>query len=639
MVLMFGSFALAALALLLLSASQSALVRQAVSHPISLIPILIGLWSLLVAPFQPIPWLTVFGITETGEGALLYIGLGVITAATWIGFHHGYAQRWIAVSATIAALILTGLTIGRSWGVPPYLVPYFYPDYIAFLGIFLFALWAGQGSFRNQKLSFLIGALLGLSLIFVSENRAAKYLMILIIPSVLVAWQARPWFPQITLFSALRKNWRLIISIAVIFVPVALTLSLVYLSGPEGFLGTGALSSRYYLLEVLLNLVDHRPETLLIGQGWGSFGDHQAAYLPTDSVRLLDEGTEGLQWEGIWRHHFHSHNQLAEAVIGGGLIAAGLVLAYYVAIFRSARQNLPRIAAIFALMFCAVNAAWFQMPVLWVFQPLAIAALMPRLEIYGLENDKTTPNPDKSRFHRITAKITPTALVLIMLAQAGVAISIRDTALNIGPLNYPELTEPGQCEDVYYDYHRGGWHLTKILRQYSAFLKEHVRENPDTTLDDKTARRLQYFYCLIDRYESEGRASIRLQLVGLISYSDIAFELLDRFEDPDKVRPLLDQWQSRLLSFLERAPTRIDQAAPYLLWAFNHGDDQAMAAVLSHIREQDPFNPVYLWFDGLRKLKRDDTTQRGLEQLRRALDKGILRTLPIDEETQQSLRR
>ena len=69
MVLMFGSFALAALALLLLSASQSALVRQAVSHPISLIPILIGLWSLLVAPFQPIPWLTVFGITETGTGA------------------------------------------------------------------------------------------------------------------------------------------------------------------------------------------------------------------------------------------------------------------------------------------------------------------------------------------------------------------------------------------------------------------------------------------------------------------------------------------------------------------------------------------------------------------------------------------
>ena len=60
--------------------------------------------------------------------------------------------------------------------------------------------------------------------------------------------------------------------------------------------------------------------------------------------------------------------------------------------------------------------------------------------------------------------------------------------------------------------------------------------------------------------------------------------------------------------------------------------------MIKHILRLNPNDPVGLWFKGLSLLNDPSKTEQGINALKRALDNGIERLMPIEEELLKMLK-
>jgi hypothetical protein len=92
-----------------------------------------------------------------------------------------------------------------------------------------------------------------------------------------------------------------------------------------------------------------------------------------------------------------------------------------------------------------------------------------------------------------------------------------------------------------------------------------------------------------------------------------------------------------VLAVIHQAPLRTDVAAPYLSWLVSGQRFDQVRAVCVRIDRIRPGDPVCLWFDGIAHLSDPATEKQGFQQMRRALEAGVDRVVPIDAKARQSV--
>jgi hypothetical protein len=124
---------------------------------------------------------------------------------------------------------------------------------------------------------------------------------------------------------------------------------------------------------------------------------------------------------------------------------------------------------------------------------------------------------------------------------------------------------------------------------------------------------------------------VPLNILGELSASSVTKDIFDRHPEAMKL------WEEMVTAFLACAPRRADMAIPYLSHLVTQGDTARAQHVVSIILQHNPNDPVGLWFSGTLKLNMPGREHEGLYELKRSVENGINRFIPLQEEVLRKL--
>jgi hypothetical protein len=627
-------------------------------HPIVLLPLSLALWSFLVGLTHDFPSLDWFGSPVLGEGVLWFLELGLFTAAAGIVKRFRLARYFLAGSAIGVVCILTALTIRFLNTGTAQFVPFFYSDYLAFLGVYVIAI--AVTFLRGTNRLILIAAVIaGLAVVYYSDNRAALGIVFVAAPVIALAglFLARYVSLRILRGAAVVAIVMPALVVTTVFSTVDIRSSVQKLESfgvdhplyldPLGFVlpsekgiaeklhsGLMSLASRQHLTTVSVEAIAARPSSLALGQGWGMFSDHFAINLPVGWVKLRDDNEEWTEsekwllerhWDAVNRVDFHGHNSHLEALLSVGIIGALLFLGIIVAPVLWCRRKFVIIAGTFGFASSGLFAQWFQLPGSMPLLALALGGFI---------------TPVQFRWYFPTVKkIAPwiwAGFAALLLISGSVALKFTPYAHKyMPPLTLPLATQKGRfvCSSKFEDQGRGGYHLAYRLRAVSKYVK-----NILVTDDKSKFEHIKYLRGLVCDSESyiDRRARITLLIAALHTRSDFAF-----IDIPNEMKPLFEllmqTWGSRVRELLARAPKRTDLATPYMLYLLKSGAEKKFANLATSLFVLNQDDPIALWFSGIALLSKSNMGDVGIQRMRTALRNGVERLIPIDQDMKRQL--
>lgn len=586
-------------------------------HPLVICFFLIGGLSFLFSFTNAFPKRSWFGAPELGEGALWYIALSLMTMSFLYLKNKVIFKKVLAVYAVISALFVTLLTLkGDKIGLWR---PYFFNDYLAFYGLFLFPILVYFGELNSKKA---IAAAFFVSCvpIIVSGNHSAEPLIILLPIIAMLAYALRHW-----------QSMRLLSIIAVLLTPL-LMVGLVFLLGyyfPPGSklaLLTQSIWSRYELFQTVWQSWQHNGwQLLLLGQGWGSFTDIAATYIPIQEIKLFmlsSSGTDKAYWDALSRADFHSHAQVIEAIVSIGVIGSVLILMYPALLVRYAsKQQLP-IAIAVSMGFVMVSAMWFQFAITVPFMVLGFVSLTPsvcKMHVNFWRQFK------KSRLGFIVAIVSMCFALSFLTYGTIESFLLAKHSTKFATPEKTKLSASRQCGDELGDMTYGGQRLAIVNHEVNYFLAH--TEDP---FQEDWYDRFDWLRCAVDRYLAHS-VGARFYIIDLLGRAEWAFSQQEQKNNP-QVIAMLQGWEKDLETFLHKAPTRSDLAAPYLVWRISQQQEERAYQFARKLYRQNHHDPVALWFVGLYELKDESTARFGLDKMRSALKLGIQNIMPIEQD-------
>jgi len=622
-----GGVSAIGVALLAFSSNRIAVSAQ---HPTILAALALATWTLLTGVFQDYPFISWYGSPQIGEGLFWFFDIATFTAA---GFAlKRYRTTFLAVSLTaigigLALAFVMWAQRNLNYPVP---VPYYFPDYLAFYGVFVFAIALGlQGAKEQntrQTLLWTAGAIvLGGVILLISSNRGAIALALVAAP---IIW--------IFLRFLNRRDEKVAawLSIGVVaIVPLAVTGAVVFFGsnilniqeGERLYPILASTLSRFNLIKVIADEALLNPEILLVGKGWGQFTDTLATNLPLEWVTLLDNFKDNrAYWDAVVRVDFHSHNLVSETFLALGVPGVILALAYLASLpYGTTKRFLPASTTV-AVVTGGTWALWFQMAASLPLMALAWAALSRPVTI------------KKLRFSRKSVVILFGLIGCATLAAGIDSWRFSNKAFFFHPPMEQPLYSNGvrnACPEEIGDRGRGGSHAVFRLRVYVKAFKDAVEEKKNLTPD--SLQRLRGLICAVETY-TDGNPSFRTRSGGLLARADLAF-----IDPPEELAPLRDaflvNWEKRLGEALKIAPKRTDLAASYLLWLLKENRIDKFSELAARLYRQNPKDPIALWFTGIDLIGTDKTLEEGVIRMRKAIDLGIERLMPIDQDLKKQL--
>lgn len=603
-------------------------VRRLLVHPVPLICWGVAIWSTIGAIFQPVPLASLWGSPEVGEGILWYLEFGTLATAGML------VARWKAMRRALAliALLVAG---GISWATwmsqhdgPEIWAPLFFPDYLAFLDIGLIAILASQFFLGDRSRLIWPVLALGAGIALVSTNYATMGLMAVCIPAM--AFGGR-WLLGSDRQARVRGTALGILVPLAVSATVALPF-IQELVNPQSLLGRMANSalSRHHLANVVVDATAANPSLLLTGSGWGSFSDLLAIHLPMDWAILRDDPNHprGEWWDAIHRVDFHSHNYLLDALLGGGLVATVLVLVLTGAVPLWARRRHLGMATFFSVVLGGTAAYWFQLQGTMPYIALGMGMLV---------------GPAKWSIKFPTRQLRWLVPVLLAVSlglgsMATIRFRLSLSAFDFMPTmdrplapSAPDKTCPADLNTV----GLGDQHLMYRLRTVSSAVVGALKrkEEPNSLV----IQALRGLACAAEEHIDRG-AAFRLLVATLLARSDLAFASPDPAVD-GFVREFLVNWDARLTQALAIAPRRTDLAAPYLLWLLKENRGPEFSAWANRLYARNPQDMVGLWFSGIALLDDPTQTLAAVERMRKALDLGIERIIPVEDQLKRELGR
>ncbi|MBF0188640.1 MAG: O-antigen ligase family protein [Magnetococcales bacterium] len=604
-------------------------------HLVVVLPFLVAVWAFVTSLFHQFSGRTLYGYPELGEGGFAYLSVALFSWGVLIVRPRLWQRRLVAFSA-VGAIVANAylLYVFKTERLP--VVPYFYPDYLAHYAVYL-PLIAGGLLFRRrrwQRVALVLSALLASYMMYISDNRGGMVIWFLGGPLLfLIVWRMMKFKQE--------QKARQLSAAGVVLAPVAMTiitiligtelLSLYFKSVDETFL------SRFNLINVGFDAIKGDLDSWLIGKGWGMYPELLTMNVPLEWVDLNNIGSS---WDALNRIDFHSHNYVFDAFLGGGVIAVVLVTAMMVILpLLSLRRHLPMMAAT-GIMFSSLSALWFQMPVSWPVMAIAWSSMVnPRVGVIRW------PKPSGIRVQ--VAVVALCGIVLLSLSWHARSFAIR--AFPFMPAMKAEHNADAvmgrNCPELLEDFNRGDEHL---LRRYNAVtggitgpLKE-ARERG--ILDDQKfikeisfhMDKLRGTLCAAENRILSGTSSVRLMMMTHSVMNDIA-SLQENPVFPELAELYLAKWEGRIRLILEEAPGRWDLWGHYLIWLLKEERVEEYDRIAMEIYETYPGTPVAQWFSGISLLNKPGQGEVGLDRMRRALEMGLERLIPVDLEIKEQV--
>ena len=604
-------------------------IRHRLVHPFLLVPLALAAWSFFGSFFQKLPWVTVYGSPELGEGVLWYLELAVLIATGLVLKKFRRARLFLVAVAGAVTVIVSVATAISFYVVPFRMIPYFFSDYLAFYAVFLAAIIFGMARPRSGLAVAIVCSAVA-AIVIVSNNNAGMAALFGLAPLAWLILSRR----KLGVRGARTLGAVGIAAIVLVGTAVEWKVDFESLAKVEGKIGSLANSvvARHHLLKMVGDAIEQDPAILSVGSGWGTFSDHFAIHLPIDWVRTRDDpearamfGQKGV-WDSVQRVDFHSHNVVSESLIGAGLPGTVLAVFFFAMLpLWSGRRRIPLAGALGAAA-GGISVFWFQLPASLSMMALAWAAL-------------GGPPPSWSR--RLNWRVASTALLIaigaLLLARGVSAYRFAYYAFFYAPSLSAKAEMDGglrQCPFAFEDEGRGGFHLAHRLRAVTSFTVSRLRDGEPVS--DELVAHLRGIICAAEKYIDQNPTSIRLKIAAIAARADLVFA--PPYPRIEKIASAYaTDWKSRLEEVLREAPRRTDLAAPYLLMLLRDGKEREYRKLADALYRRNPSDPVALWFSGIAMLNDDATAVTGARRMKEALDGGLERLVPVDREVKKRI--
>ncbi|MBM3468138.1 MAG: hypothetical protein FJX71_01745 [Alphaproteobacteria bacterium] len=597
------------------------LVENIVKLPLVWGPILLGTFSLALCTFHILPLRDLVGSGQIGEGVLTLFSVGIMAAHFSLLSRLSRARKALFLSAVLVGIIISTLTIIGSQESPFYSwrywkwAPFFFPDFLAFIDIALMAIYLhmrkeikGNGYIKDGIALCAFGIIA-----YYASNKSLGYGLIIaalsMVPLLIFPHSWRRGLIQICFFSI-----TLLITFLVIFYDDISRA----LPPQVSFLGNiSTLTSRTWLSKISLVDLWYNPldlqeiKRILIGSGWGTFGNISAANMfLIDEISLFAGSEYQPSWELVDRDLMHTHNVLTNIFHSLGLMGVGIYLFTQYKLINSFARHSLLLGSGFLIAYQIQILFWFQFTMTIPFTLLAFS-LFARVPSKGY------------KFNWLRSKIlTSIAITLLFFSVLNgfVACGFNKKLIEPEPHASTEqietlITSP----NVYVEGLFGAQRQVRLLRRYALDIQKEFEKSP--------AQLLEFSLKIVKHLES-------LPKGGNYLANNIAINILSELASKTEVLNLFDSqtyelWENLVKDHIALMPYRTDILIPFFTHYQMLGKESKVLDFAHQIRHQNPSDPIALWFIGSCLLRDPSRFDEGMCTLRSALHSKVERFIPI----------
>ena len=562
----------------------------------------IAMWSAAMAPFAQFPWLSIIGAPQTADGAVLWLDIATLIAATRLFTITVHGRRAIVTSLFMLAYGLPLLSLF------PETQPIWFNDYLAFLGLAIAAAIPGFSAPRDAPVTAkhaILGILAALPSFIVAGNQTAA----LIFPALCL--------PAYAVGAILLRHPS---RVRIVRAAYAVGVIGIILSAPILVTKIGAtdavksIQSRDRINSVLLTRLYDDPAIWLTGRGWGHTQRDFGESLSQANANIWDKS-----WDAPQRDVFHSHNAFFEALLSAGAPAAAGVAFLLVAAVLFSPPRLLALAGAFALGYAALSSLWFQLSLTIPATAMAFAAVSCRLSFDPHIKRKSSLI---ILFLGLTCAVQTVASAKLALF----AIDIIAAEARADQFILENSASKSKCGEFPDDSWRDDIFLSHQLARHMRVAK---RMSPIPPNDSPIYRAIGFYYCLSE-FKGLHRKSRSQLRITLVAQSEFAFQA--RFSTLRDRYPYNGATWTRLAdAYLDLAPKRTDVALPYLAWLLQKKETAMLDRFVHKILTFNDNDPVGLWFLGILSLTKPGEAHRsrGIEALRKSIGSGIEKWMPV----------
>lgn len=597
-----------------------------VKEPIGLALVTLACLSGFLSLFHPSPIMDYLGSVQMGEGSCLFWALFFqyiqLRRVANLKAYTMVVSFWAII---FIVLMLTGnnepIGLWNQYLQPLYRAPlhdhaaswapYWFPDPAAFLILPLVTLFLLNRGRLSIALQVPIVIVLAVMTVF-SCNSVFKYGLILAGMAVFLAYQFPQWFTK--------KHIPFFVLAATVLVAI-----FGYFADLLDFLPENIVQRALLLKVITAHYAHHfgwqELLELLVGRGWGSFN----TFL-TENVYLLDvsayTGTKlQVSWESLIRDQFHSHNVVFEYALSMGLIGLTILGYLCLKIVQHLKDESFYIGLFYITTLILLSSFWFQ----------NTASLPYNLFILViLSKNKPLSNNFVTKLTPLLSKIIPLGLVLTITGSAlqgyvSQYILIHHNGKSVKTLlnDLEQFSQSWQARfDKHQDFYRSNnfclYHMTAI----------------DKILTLKGAKTKKIFAInkiwskfLLDNVNGHVLGASRITIANLLGLN-VLNPRLKRYSSEEDYR----LWEKSVSDIIRYMPYRGDMAVPLLSSYLAADKNDKALKLIDEILQKHPENAAALWFRGLILMQDDRTAQEGLANANLALEKGVNRFMPVDEQ-------
>lgn len=638
----FNHFMSAIVALLLLKVGlNNKEIRQYFSHPVVLLPIVIGLYSIIASAFHMLPVFSLYGSPQLGQGAFGYFSLSLLTVSYLYVFKTNKIKLIFFINLLIVLIVITvgsffpvitGIVISF-FGFNDWLGLYF----TAFIIYLIHLLEITNLKINKKVLGFIFFLLLG-PLFWIIDNNSSSALWAIIF----LVWS----FWLISFYYNIKIKFLhqsifnpLFFSLITIFLTVImLASSYIFWDGKTdmtdqitnskywGHLAT--MVARGSIVRVLFEHLDGI-QALLFGYGWGSTSELLLKSFTPEVFYQINTGN---------RVHFHTHNELFEHIFSIGLVGALFYIIYLYNIFKCSFKISMSITFLWLLYFC-IGVFWFQ----WIsnisMQGMLVALLLSNSHIntHYVFSEKI-----KALFNSIYF-YTFYMIFVSMFLFYGAYIGYYTAANHMHSFqshtlikNAEESKITGNCSNNVYDFGKGGLQFSQKYNGFNNYYKNQVKDYG--ILNETDYMVLEWYMCAAEEIIKDNKASLELMNVHVNVLSTISVlpgKLGEQTRKNTKI--YMNLWEKRLMQLMSLAPKRVDQATPIISYYLKNKNDDGVKRICSffdNVRTYQGFCDLAL---GAIYLK-EENFDEGIFLIKRANQNGVLDSKDVDKDTAKYLK-
>ena len=618
-------------------------IRKSLAHPLIMIPMFIGLYSVISSFLQRLPALALFGSPQLGQGAFWYFSMAIFTILYLVLNSN---KKWMYILLLNLFLVVLAVTIGSFYpAITGVVISFFgFNDWLSlyFVSFFLILFYVIHKNFTTsfkEIVKLFLFSLLG-PLFWIIDNNSAIALWVLILLSWIILY-----FNNILNFKI--KFLKYIYNpLFFTFIPILLSIIMVVTSfifwdgtsdqtdiitNTDSWIGhLGTLVARGSIVRVLFeHLINFK--AIIFGYGWGSISELLISSFTPEVFYQINTGN---------RVHFHTHNEIFEHIFCIGFIGASFYVIYTYYIFKYSFEKSHSLSFLWLLYFC-ISTFWFQWISNIIVQALLVALLF---ELNGLNLPNNRFFNKFSEYFKSKVVYSICLIFISLFLFYGSYIGYSTAAKHTNShrsahfIALAQKAEKGEsCIYDIYDYGKGALQFSQKFSGYNNYYKDQVLLYGK--LNESDYQVLNWFLCASEELISNKYASLELINVHINTLSTISVlpgkeGILTR----KNTKKYLDLWEEKLDLLLYIAPKRIDQSTSLISFYFKNNNYDGVERICNKINKLGYYQGYCDLAIGAIFIEKG-LIDEGIFYIKRANENGVLDSSHVDTKTAEKLKK